>query len=198
MNITKLAGFLSRANTTAKRSNRSNTANTTESETEFAGLITRFQGPLFGFLGRMGFTQAEAEDLAQETFLRAWRNRWQYDAQRGEWSTWLFAIARNLAINERARAANEHEVWEGPVPADTPSAELEPDGMLARAQQRQQLQRALAKLPVADRCVLALAYISELDVASIARIEGCTAGAVKTRLHRARTRLSEILEKQHV
>ncbi len=142
----------------------------------------------------MGFGQAQAEDLAQETFLRAWQSLEQYDAQRAEFSTWLFTIARNLAINERSRAAHQHEVWEGHAPADTPSPEPEPDTLLVRTQQREQLQRALAQIPVADRCVLALAYISELDIASIARIEGCTAGAVKTRLHRARTRLSEILE----
>lgn len=65
------------------------------------------------------------------------------------------------------------------------------------AERRQQLHCALMQLPVADCCVLALAYISELDIASIARIENCTAGAVKTRLHRARKRLSEILENLH-
>ena len=165
-----------------------------DSQADFAELVKRFQGPLFGFLGRMGFGQAQAEDLAQETFLRAWQSLGQYSAQRGAFSTWLFTIARNLAVNERGRAANQYEVWEGPVPADMPSTELEPDDLLSLAQERKVLQRALAQLPVADRCVLALAYISELDVASIARIEGCSAGAVKTRLHRARHRLAEILE----
>ncbi|MES2944708.1 MAG: sigma-70 family RNA polymerase sigma factor [Pseudomonadota bacterium] len=188
MNITKLLGLISGTAGTPHKPDR------LDIQADFAGLVTRFQGPLFGFLGRMGFAQAQAEDLAQETFLRAWQNLAQYDAQRGEFSTWLFTIARNLAINERHRAANQHEVWEGLAPMDRPSAEPEPAELLARAQQREQLQRALTQLAVADRCVLALAYISDLDLASIARIEDCTAGAVKTRLHRARTRLSEILE----
>jgi RNA polymerase sigma-70 factor (ECF subfamily) len=191
MNITKLLGLSGGTAGTPKKANRPSGL---KSRADFAGLVTRFQGPLFGFLGRMGFGQAQAEDLAQETFLRAWQSLEQYDAQRAEFSTWLFTIARNLAINERSRAAHQHEVWEGHAPADTPSPEPEPDTLLVRTQQREQLQRALAQIPVADRCVLALAYISELDIASIARIEGCTAGAVKTRLHRARTRLSEILE----
>ena len=191
MNITKLLGLISG---TAGTQNRPTKPVNPGNQAEFAALVTRFQGPLFGFLGRMGFGQAQAEDLAQETFLRAWQNLAQYDAEQGEFSTWLFTIARNLAINERNRASNQHEVWEGHAPLDTPSVEPQPDELLARAQQRQQLQRALAQLPVADRCVLALAYIRELDMASIARIEGCSAGAIKTRLHRARTRLSEILE----
>ena len=191
MNITKLLDLISG---TAETQNRPGKPLNQVNQGDFAGLVTRFQGPLFGFLGRMGFGQAQAEDLAQETFLRAWQSLAQYDAKQAAFSTWLFTIARNLAINERSRASNQHEVWEGHAPVDTPSAEPEPDDLLARAQQRQQLQFALARLPVADRCVLALAYISELDIASIARIEDCTAGAVKTRLHRARSRLSEILE----
>ena len=191
MNITKLLRLISGTTGPPDASNRPYAI---DSQAEFAELVKRFQGPLFGFLGRMGFGQAQAEDLAQETFLRAWQSLGQYNAQRGAFSTWLFTIARNLAVNERGRAASQHEVWEGPVPADMPSTELEPDALLSRAQQRKVLQCALAQLPTADRCVLALAYISELDTASIARIEGCSAGAVKTRLHRARQRLFEILE----
>ncbi|MBC7609994.1 MAG: sigma-70 family RNA polymerase sigma factor [Polaromonas sp.] len=191
MNITKLLSLISG---TAGTQNRIDRPKSPMNQADFAGLVKRFQGPLFGFLGRMGFAQAQAEDLAQETFLRAWQNLEQYDAQRAGFSTWLFTIARNLAINERHRAASQHEVWEGLAPPDPPSEAPEPADLLERAQQGQRLRRALAQLPVADRCVLALAYISELDIASIARIEGCTAGAVKTRLHRARTRLSEILE----
>ena len=191
MNITKLLKLISRTTGPPDASRR---AIAIDSQAKFSELVKRFQGPLFGFLGRMGFGQAQAEDLAQETFLRAWQSLGQYNPQRGAFSTWLFTIARNLAVNERSRAANLYEVWEGPVPADMPSTEPGPDGLLSRAQEREALRRALGQLPVADRCVLALAYISELDVASIARIEACTAGAVKTRLHRARHRLAEILE----
>lgn len=190
MNITKLVGLISGAAKTPGKPVR-------HSQTEFAELVTRYQGPLFGFLGRMGFGQAQAEDLAQETFLRAWQHLAQYDAQRAQFSTWLFAIARNLAINERGRAAGRNETWEGQAPIDMPSDQPEPLELMEGAERRQQLHCALIQLPVADRCVLALAYISELDIASIARIENCTAGAVKTRLHRARKRLSEILENLH-
>ncbi len=168
-----------------------------QSEHAFAQLVAHYQGPLFGFLGRMGFAQAQAEDLAQESFLRAWRHLHNYDAQRAEFSTWLFSIARNLALNEWKRAAHQNEVWEGHAPADAASTAPTPPELLERKQQQAQLQAALALLAVADRCVLALAYISELDMASIARIEACSLAAVKTRLYRARQRLLEILEKPH-
>lgn len=194
MNITKLLGLIVGTAGTAGVAHKPNRRSAVDSQADFAVLVTRFQGPLFGFLGRMGFGQAQSEDLAQETFLRAWQALAQYDAQRGEFSTWLFTIARNLAINERCRKSNHHEVWEGSMPIDMPSQEPGPSEVLACAQQREQLRSALAQLAAGDRCVLALAYVSGLDLASIARIEGCTTGAVKTRLHRARTRLAEILE----
>ena len=76
----------------------------------YAPIVAHFQRPLFGYLGRMGLTQAQAEDLAQETFLRAWQALAQYDPQQAAFSTWLFTIAHRLALNELARAANKHEV----------------------------------------------------------------------------------------
>src|SRR5690606_31902097 len=69
----------------------------------FAAIVERFHGTLFGYLGRMGVRAAEAEDLAQETFLRAWTQLGTFDARRGAFSTWLFTIARNLAVNELSR-----------------------------------------------------------------------------------------------
>ena len=64
----------------------------------FGELVQRYQQPLFGFLGRMGITQAQAEDLAQETFLRAWAHLQQFDPARAQFGTWLHTIARNLAF----------------------------------------------------------------------------------------------------
>lgn len=162
----------------------------------FAAVVERYQRPLFGFFGRMGLAQGLAEDLAQETFLRAWRNLGQFDPELGAFSTWLFAIARNLALNELSRATNRREIR---PPEDAPEPECErpqPPEALALAQRRRRLDLALQLLPAAERCVLALAYLEDFDAAQIAGIEGCTAGAVKTRLHRARRKLYELLEKK--
>jgi RNA polymerase sigma-70 factor, ECF subfamily len=78
--------------------------------TSFGGIVRRYQQPLFGFLGRMGLPQALAEDIAQEAFLRAWRNLANFDTNRAQFSTWLFAIARNLALNELASAKHAFEM----------------------------------------------------------------------------------------
>lgn len=76
----------------------------------FAELVDMYQRPLFGFLGRLGMNQAQAEDIAQETFLRAWTHLHSYQPERAQFVTWLFTIARNLAYNTLQRAPHQHEM----------------------------------------------------------------------------------------
>lgn len=163
----------------------------------FAEVVTRYQRPLFGFLGRMGLSRGQAEDLAQETFLRAWRNLGKFDPDRGEFSTWLFTIAKNLAMNELSSATHGREVAVDEDHPELPCARPQPCEALALEQRRESLRAALRKLPPAERCTVALAYIQDLELAQIAQIEGCTTGAVKTRLHRAKRKLYHLLEKEH-
>lgn len=161
----------------------------------FAAVIMRYQGPLFGYLGRMGLPQARAEEIAQETFLRAWLHRGDFDRRRGSFSTWLYTIAHRLALNELGRHATHREVaMTGEC--DPVSSELQPAEALAAEERRRALRTALFELPARDRSALALAYIEDLALADVARIEGTTVGAVKTRLHRARARLAELLENE--
>jgi RNA polymerase sigma-70 factor (ECF subfamily) len=161
----------------------------------FALVVKHYQRPLFGFLGRMALSQSHAEDIAQETFLRAWKNLGDYRPEVAEFSTWLFTIARNLALHELSRAASRHEMATADELPEMICERPQPPEALANAQQRDRLQTALRKLPLADRSALALAYIHELDLAAVARIEGCSTGAVKVRLHRAREKLRQLLEK---
>lgn len=62
-------------------------------------LVRHYQRPLFAYLGRMGIRQANAEAIAQETFLRAWKHMDHYEPSKAPISTWLFSIARNLTLN---------------------------------------------------------------------------------------------------
>jgi RNA polymerase sigma-70 factor (ECF subfamily) len=164
----------------------------------FAPVVMHYQRALFGFLGRMGLGQHQAEDLAQETFVRAWQNLASYRPSAGAFSTWLFTIARHLALNELERIGRaQHTPLNDSLP-DPPCPGPHPPDVLAQKQLRQRLQLALHRLSLPDRSVLALAYIQELDMAEIGKIEGCSTNAVKTRLHRARQRLATLLENNDV
>src|SRR5213596_2708131 len=73
----------------------------------FRLVVLRYQRPLFRFLGLLGFRGARAEDVAQETFLRAFKALCSFDPARAAFSTWLFTIARRLAIGEWRRTQRE-------------------------------------------------------------------------------------------
>lgn len=163
----------------------------------FARIVAAYQGRIFAYLGRMGLDRASAEDIAQETFLRLWRNARLFDPRLGKPATWIVAIARNLALTHLTRPERRIEVNDGADPPDVPTDARTPDEALLAKQEWTRLHAALRLLSPGDRALLAASYFDDLDLAEIARIEGCSTGAVKTRLHRARARLRQILEDDH-
>ena len=160
----------------------------------FSELVDRYQRPLFAFLGRMGLEAARAEEVAQETFLRAWQHLPRYRTEQAQFSTWLFTIARRLALNELARSRNRHEVAADDDAPEPACAAARPEQALDQRRLQARIDAAFRSLGTDDRSVLALAYTHDLGMAEIAVIEGCSVDAVKTRLHRARQRLRIALD----
>jgi RNA polymerase sigma-70 factor (ECF subfamily) len=164
-------------------------------------LVVRYQRPLFKFLRAFRLPEAVVEELAQETFLRAYRSLASYDSARGAtFSTWLFTIAKNLALNESARARTRGE-GRGRAGADaaaidraavTAPPQLE---ALERAERRSMLGRALGALPRAFRSAVVLAYLKELSLDEIAVIERCSVGTVKSRIFRGKRLLAAALSR---
>lgn len=159
----------------------------------YAELVELYQRSLFGFLGRMGMAQAEAEDIAQETFLRAWTHLHSFDPERAQFGTWLFTIARNLACHALQSAARQRESVTDEL-QELACEQAGAEQVLESARQRTRLQVALRRLPMADRSALALVYVHELALSDVARIEGDSVAAIKTRLHRAKLKLRELLQ----
>ena len=161
----------------------------------FAQAIQQLQHPLFSYLGRMGLEQAVAEEIAQETLIRAWQAREHFDASQSAYSTWIFTIARRLALNELERAWRRHEQNDIAVIPEATDTD-HPDTPVDQWQQQviqDRLNTALKALPTHERSLLALAYISELELADIARIEDIPTGTVKSRLHRIRNKLKTMI-----
>ena len=154
----------------------------------FRVLVERHQTAIFRFAFGLLGNREEAQDVAQETFLAAYANLSGYDSSRAAFSTWLFTIARNRCINwlERKRpvALQKPNAVQGNVSADP----------VGTQELSEQLDDALAALPVRQRTAFVLAEIEELSYAEIARIEQTTLGTVKSRIHRAKQRLQALLE----
>ncbi|HET9645862.1 MAG TPA: sigma-70 family RNA polymerase sigma factor [Burkholderiaceae bacterium] len=161
----------------------------------FAVLVRHHQSRLFAFLGRMGLRQAEAEELAQDAFVRAWQQLGAYKAEVASFTTWLYTIARRLALNHLDRADVRYLTNMGDVAVDDVTCDRPgPLAYLEQRQQQQRLQAAWRSLTTLDRSILALAYVHGLGIEDVARIERCTPAAARVRIHRARLRLREALQ----
>jgi len=159
----------------------------------FRVLVLRYERPLFRFFARFGFAPALREDLAQETFLRAFRALASFDPARGSLAAWLFTIARNLAASERARIRPHREVRTADGAPEPRSAEDGPAELNERAETIARVQHALAGLPGPLHSTFVLAEVRDLSLKEVARIEGCALGTVKSRVHRAREQLRAAL-----
>ncbi len=157
---------------------------------------------VFAMARRVCGNTSDAEDLAQETFLSAYRSLDQLEDPDHP-RPWLYAIARRACQRLRRRRSGEPERLESleellPRPSATmpdPVA-FEGDGPLrdrVRAEARERVERALAKLPEAFRLPVLLADVAELSLPEIAQILGLKEATVKTRVHRARLKLRQVL-----
>ena len=162
-------------------------------DASFDFLLVKYRSPLVNFLYRMVRDTATAEDLAQEVFLRVYRARKQY-APSAKFTTWLFRIATNVALNSvRDNRYQKMEVsLDAPVsteeesaPRELPAREMRIDEHLLEQDRVAFIQRAIASLPEKQRAAVLLHKYEEMDYAEIAKILDCTEAALKSLLFRA-------------
>ena len=134
-----------------------------------------------------------AEDVAQETFVRAWQHAESYDARRGQVSTWLLSIARNLAI-DTLRVKRYRPAERDLEAVMAPSFEDAPEERAFASDELRRLRRALATLPEEQRRALLLATFFGRTAREIAALEGMPLGTAKTRVRTALLRLRSELE----
>ncbi len=168
-------------------------------ESAFREIVQRYQRPIYGLIVRMVRDPARAEELAQDTFVKAFRALHTYDVQR-KFSAWLLTIAHHVAIDELRKGSLATEPLDQPTEdgerirefADTSAAT--PALLAERAELASVLQRAIGRLRPEYREVVSLRYERELDYDEIVEITGLPMGTVKSSLHRARKELAEHLE----
>jgi RNA polymerase sigma-70 factor (ECF subfamily) len=167
-------------------------------DTALAPLMQHWETPVKRFIFRLMGNTADAEDLAQEVFVRIYTKRSSYRTG-SKFSTWCFAIAANQAKNRlrwwRRRPALSLDAWTeaGGETADDSPAGAQASSQAVRNEQRQAVQHAVAALPVDLRTALVLFEYERQSVAEIAAVLDCTPKAVENRLYRARQRLKQEL-----
>jgi RNA polymerase sigma factor (sigma-70 family) len=153
-------------------------------------LMQRWQVPLRSFLYRYVQNEADALDLAQETFVRIYRHRANY-REGARFSTWMFQIGLNLA-RDHVRQRGRRPVV-GLEEAPEAASEGDPRAAAVGAERARAVRAAIAGLPGALREAVLLFEYEHKSHAEIALIVGATAKAVETRLHRAREQLRKAL-----
>ncbi|MBS1119881.1 MAG: polymerase subfamily sigma factor [Deltaproteobacteria bacterium] len=157
----------------------------------FRAFVVRYQRPVFAVLSRMLGRGPHVEDLAQEAFLRAFRAFPAFDVDApAKPSTWILTIATRLALDSRKRRVLAILPIEA---AETESSETTPHTEHARSELRTSIAHATAQLPDDQRAVFVLAEFHGLTMAEIAEALDVAEATVKTRLHRARTKLQQRL-----
>jgi RNA polymerase sigma-70 factor, ECF subfamily len=164
-------------------------------------LMSRHGERLYHYLIRLVRDESEAADLAQETFVRVYQNRTRFKAD-GKFSTWLYAIATNLArdhfrkLARRPQVSLQAEDESGTSLSHTLAAvEAGPHESLEAAERAEAVREAVAALPEELRLPLILAEYEEQSHAEIAAVLECSPKAVEMRLYRARQQLRTRLEK---
>ncbi|HTF34664.1 MAG TPA: sigma-70 family RNA polymerase sigma factor [Myxococcota bacterium] len=164
-------------------------------QTAFDALFRRWAGPMLRYLERMVRDAASAEDLLQETFLRVFRARDRYQPE-ARFSTWLYTIATNLALNElrrprrRAPHRSTDEGESDELPLVLEGHEPRADDVTHARRTSAELERELAALPERQRAALVLSAVEGLSYAEVAVSLETTEKSVKALVHRARATLA--------
>ena len=160
----------------------------------FTELVRQYQQMIHSLAYRMTGSMHDAEDLAQESFVRAWQH---LDTFQGEskFSTWLCRIAMNACLNWRKREGRRgeiHETWAKDTLTERPPSE----GRSVDLNQR--VQQALERLPAKQRAAIVLTVYQELSHAEAARSLNCTEATISWRVFAARNKLRRWLANEEV
>jgi len=162
------------------------------SKVAFDALVERYAGALFNFLNLRIGSAADAEEVAQETFLRAWQKIERYDS-RWSFSTWLFTLGKRLAASRLRRSTLPTVALDA---ADQVTDAHEPSRLACDREESRNLWDLATRILNPDqRSVLWLRYAEDLPIDQVARILGRRATTVRVLLFRARAKLAQRMQR---
>jgi len=164
-------------------------------------LYDRYAPTVLGLALKILGDQALAEDVLQETFWRVWKSAATYQPQRGIFTSWLFRITRNLAVDMvRRQRVRPHALYNtdesDPVLDEMPDPDMDVAEQAQSLLANRQIRKALASLPDAQRQVIEMAYFYGMTRQEIAEATGEALGTIHTRARLALQKLHEELNKK--
>jgi RNA polymerase sigma-70 factor (ECF subfamily) len=160
-------------------------------EAAFRQLVERHIDRAFGIALRILGSRADAEDVVQDTMLKVWTHRGQWQHGRAKFSTWLYRVVTNRCIDLRRQPRTDN-VDAVPEPAD-----IKPDvvATMQRDEVTRMLEGAIARLPEQQRVAVILSYHENMSNGEIAEVMDTTITAVESLLKRGRQQLRELLRR---
>lgn len=162
----------------------------------FTTLVQTYQTAIYNLCYRMLGEADQAQDATQETFLRAYTQFHRYDPER-PFKTWLFSIASHYCIDRlRRRRVTWLDIDDEPLAGHPALREkrVGPEDSALQGERASDVQALLETLPAKDRAAVVMLYWYDLSYQEIAEATGTTVSAVKSRLHRARASMAEMLQ----
>lgn len=164
-------------------------------EEAFARLVEAYQQPIFNLAFRMLGNSAEAEDTAQETFIRAYGRLHTYDPDR-KFSSWILSIASHYCVDRlRRRHGQTVSMEEVMGQRWIPDENLKPEELALQQEERSLISKTLNDLPAPYKLVIVLRYWHDMGYEEIAEATDNTVSAIKSRLHRAREMMADCLRR---
>ena len=165
----------------------------------FRVLVERHSRPLFRLAFRMTGNEQDAEDIVQETFLRAYRRIGKFD-ERASFGTWLYRITVNCSL-DLVRARKRRSEQSGPANPEMddlmqslPSSGATPDRMAMSGEARQRIAEAMEELSASERTAFVLRHFEGMCIDEVSRVLGCRPGAARHCVFRAVQKLRRALE----
>ena len=169
---------------------------------EFQVLVRQYQGRIFSLAQRLLCNPEEAEDCAQEAFLKAYQNLSRFSGL-SSFYTWLYRITTNLALSRlryldrrgrgKTRSLEVQPEDEDRRALDPVDPEANPRDKLVEKDLESKIEWAMGRLPVPYRVVVVLRDIEDKSYEEVSKLTGLTLGTVKSRLHEGRARLQKML-----
>ncbi|MGB6223400.1 RNA polymerase sigma factor [Haloferula sp.] len=172
----------------------------------YDALVTRHRGRIYAMIRQMIKNEADAWDLSQESFIKAWKALPRFEAK-ARFTTWLYRIAHNTVYDwvRRKRPESGGELNDeifgeeriDPASMTTPNMERAPDDELVGGELRDKIEAALGQLSPQHREVVVLKDVQGLAYKEIAEVMDCSIGTVMSRLHYARQKLQTLLKDEY-
>ena len=164
-------------------------------------IIQKYQSKVFGLIYNMTKNQNDIEDLAQEVFIKIYKNLGKFKGESSLY-TWIYKITVNLCLDEMKKRKNviyldeKIEVDDGEVNRELPSEENSQEKLYEEKELQEKLHNCINKLPEKQRVMIVLRDIKGFSYEEISKITDVKLGTVKSQINRARLKLKELLDEE--